>query len=268
MQESIFQVAGRRSLLKWLCVMIPFGLSAQVTPHLNAHAHNDYVHERPLFEALENGFNEVEADVHWHKGRLLVAHARVRRKSKSLEDLYLRPLDSLVRNNKGSVYPGVRNSFFLMVDIKNEAMPTYLAIKDLLSRYPALSCSSAACPVKIFLSGNRPVSEVVSKYEGLALDGRPEDLGQNYSPEVMPVISDTYKKWSSWDGESAPGPGDLAQIHQLAERVHAEEKKLRLWAIPDNERTWEALLQQGVDLINTDHLQQLNRFLINRKDLR
>src|SRR5438552_11057245 len=27
-----------------------------------AHAHNDYDHQRPLFEALENGFKSVEAD--------------------------------------------------------------------------------------------------------------------------------------------------------------------------------------------------------------
>ena len=31
-------------------------------PYL-AHAHNDYMHERPLFDALDNGFRSIEADV-------------------------------------------------------------------------------------------------------------------------------------------------------------------------------------------------------------
>jgi hypothetical protein len=30
--------------------------STEVTPRLQAHAHNDYLHERPLFDALDQGF--------------------------------------------------------------------------------------------------------------------------------------------------------------------------------------------------------------------
>jgi len=50
----------------------------------------------------------------------------------------------------------------------------------------------------------------------------------------------------------------------LAKRVHTEGKKLRLWAIPDNERASEALLNAGVDLINTDKLEKLNAFLTKK----
>jgi hypothetical protein len=81
---------------------------------------------------------------------------------------------------------------------------------------------------------------------------------------MMPVISDTYKKWSDWNGQSAAKENDLMKIKQLAEKVHAEGKKLRLWAIPDNELAWDALLRAGVDVINTDHLQELDTFLSKR----
>ena len=43
-------------------------------PLAQAHAHNDYEHERPLFDALEHGFTSVEADVWLVDGELLVAH--------------------------------------------------------------------------------------------------------------------------------------------------------------------------------------------------
>ena len=45
-------------------------LAAEPTPLIRAHAHNDYEHTRPLFDALDHGFGSVEADVHLVDGRL------------------------------------------------------------------------------------------------------------------------------------------------------------------------------------------------------
>src|SRR4051812_2888640 len=45
-----------------------------VVPLQRAHAHNDYEHRRPLFDALARGFSSVEADVWLSRGKLLVAH--------------------------------------------------------------------------------------------------------------------------------------------------------------------------------------------------
>src|SRR5688500_5242918 len=41
----------------------------RVLPH--AHAHNDYLHDRPLLDALDHGFNSVEADIFLVDGQLL-----------------------------------------------------------------------------------------------------------------------------------------------------------------------------------------------------
>jgi len=81
---------------------------------------------------------------------------------------------------------------------------------------------------------------------------------------MMPVISDHYKNWCGWNGRSELQTSDLQRIKELAQRVHGDGKKLRLWAIPDNERAWEALLNAGVDLINTDKLEKLNAFLTKK----
>ena len=45
-----------------------------VSPLPQAHAHNDYEHDRPLRDALDPGFTSVEADVWLVDGKLLVAH--------------------------------------------------------------------------------------------------------------------------------------------------------------------------------------------------
>lgn len=62
-------------ILRTLLVLHALAQSAvaQPAPLERAHAHNDYEHARPLFDALERGFNSVEADVHLVDGRLLVA---------------------------------------------------------------------------------------------------------------------------------------------------------------------------------------------------
>jgi len=234
-------------------------------PHPNAHAHNDYVHLRPLREALENGFASVEADVHLQHGKLLVAHDRTNADSPTLERLYFIPLDSLVKSNNGSVYAGSKTPFYLMIDIKTEGEATYQALKELLSHYPRLQCKPGSCAIKIFLSGERPLAVMMKEgYAGFGIDGRPEDIGKETAVDLMPVISDTYKNWSTWKAQTPPEYKDLQRIKDLAKRVHAEGKKLRLWAIPDNESSWQELLNAGVDFINTDHLHELNIFLTNK----
>jgi hypothetical protein len=231
-------------------------------PHGQAHAHNDYEHTRPLKDALQVGFVSVEADVHLVKGELLVSHNSPRPWAKTLSQLYLAPLDSMIKS-AGKVYPNSTSPFYLMIDCKTEAVTTYRAIQQALTMYPNLAGSSA---VIIFLSGNRPVATMIQAgFQGIALDGRPEDLGIGISPELMPVVSDNFNKWSSWSGRSAPGADDLTRVRALAQQVHAEGKKLRFWAIPDHELAWAALLDAGVDLISTDRLQELHEFLEKRE---
>ena len=256
----------RRFLFFILFLPSTFCFSQNPWPHENAHAHNDYEHAHPLMDALQNGFISVEADVHLQNGKLLVSHDRPDKNSFSLEKLYLAPLDSLLKVNSGRVYKGSKTTFYLMIDIKTEAKTTYQAIKRAVANYPALLCTSSEnCPVQIFLSGNRPVSMIAKEgYAGLAVDGHPNDVEKGFYSELMPVISNNFNNWSNWNGKTKPISKDLQRIKELAQRVHAEGKKLRLWAIPDNELAWEALLGAGVDFINTDKLVALNTFLSQR----
>src|SRR5260221_13965865 len=75
---------------------------ANPKPMERAHAHNDYEHKRPLFDALEHGFCSVEADIHLVEGQLLVAHSRSQVKTEgTLEALYLNPLRERVQKYGG-----------------------------------------------------------------------------------------------------------------------------------------------------------------------
>ena len=232
------------------------------TPLINGHSHNDYAQERPLTEALTYGFVSVEVDVHYLEGKFFVCHNHPKTTEglPTLEELYLDPLRERVLKNKGAVYPGYDGYFYLMIDLKTDGATCYAALNQLLSQYPSLvavwpSSIRVERPVKVFLSGNRPVKQLLAdsiQYAGL--DGRPNNLGRGIPAAVMPVVSQNYKRFLSWTGQGTVNPVQLKRFRQFVAQAHAEGKKVRLWDTPDKPELWTFLLAEGVDLINTDRL--------------
>src|SRR5437773_3011311 len=79
--------------------------AAKAAPLPQAHAHNDYEHARPLFDALDHGFCSVEADIWLTEGGLNVAHDKKDLKpSRTLQALYLDPLRERIEASGGRVY--------------------------------------------------------------------------------------------------------------------------------------------------------------------
>jgi len=243
-----------------------------VKPLSNAHAHNDYMHERPLHDALDNGFISVEADVHLIDGKLLVTHDAPEKPEdvETLEELYLAPLKKHIEKNNGQAYKGYSGSFYLMIDFKTEAIPTYIALKEVLSTYESIltivnkGTEQRNGPVKVFISGNRPISEVMQEEVVLAtLDGRPEDLGKDIPSMYMPVVSQNVNSFLTWTGEGEVDQEEKKNFIAFINKAHGENKKVRLWATPDTPEAWGFLLESGVDFINTDRLSDLKDFLSN-----
>src|SRR5712671_1976451 len=104
-------------------------------PLVRAHAHNDYEHRRPLFDALDHGFCSIEADVWLIGGQLLVAHDRKNAQpQRTLQTLYLEPLRERIAKNGGRVYRD-GPSVILLIDVKSDATNTYVALRNILKRY-------------------------------------------------------------------------------------------------------------------------------------
>lgn len=239
-------------------------------PH--AHAHNDYEHKKPLFDALSNGFTSLEADVHLINGNLYVAHDPPKdlAKTPTLQSLYLEPLYRWIAEHDGQVYANYEAPIFLMIDIKTKAEPTYEALKKVLAPFKEMlwylkDGRIISGPVRVFLSGNRPIAMVQQeKIQLVGIDGRPKDIGEGYSADFMPVISDNYRRHLSWRGkQEGPKTEELDQLKAWIEEAHQEGKLVRLWASPENEQVWIKLRELGVDLLNTDRLSDLKSFLLN-----
>src|SRR5881397_251224 len=107
-------------------------------PLQHAHAHNDYEHKRPLFDALECGFCSVEADIWLVDGKLLVAHDRNQvEPERTLQALYLDPLRERARRNGGRVYPH-GPEVILLVDVKSAAKKPSPAFLRFLKNNPTV----------------------------------------------------------------------------------------------------------------------------------
>ena len=241
-----------------------------VVPLLNAHAHNDYEHKRPLLDALDNGFCSVEADIFLVDGQLLVGHTRKDLKpERTLEKLYLDPLRERVKANGGKVYPG-GPTVFLLIDVKSEAKPTYAALAKVLTKYADIlsvtrDAKFEAKAITVVVSGNCDREAITAEKERFAaIDGRPFDLDSDAPTDLVPWVSANWIQISRWKGEGPMPADELANLREFTAKAHKRGRLVRFWATPENPVVWEQLLAAGVDLLNTDQLPELRRFLLDR----
>jgi len=244
--------------------------TASVTLVPRAHAHNDYYHSRPLLDALDQGFCSVEADVFLVDGRLLVGHWRNElRPERTLQRLYLDPLFERVKTNGGAVHPG-GGEFTLLVDIKEDGQKTYETLREVLQDYNDMLTSVKdgrlqRRAVRIILSGNRPIAVVAARRSRrVALDGRMPDLDSNKPAHLFPLISDSWRNHFTWRGRGTMPEDQRSKLAQMVAQAHRAGRRLRFWAIPDRPDAWQTLYDAGVDLINTDNLEGLGKFLRDR----
>lgn len=236
--------------------------------HYNAFSHNDYWRDKPLFDALDYGFNCVEADLWLIDGELYVAHDRPEPNNAIVfSELYLKPLAERIKSNGGKVYAGSNRPFLLMVDCKTNGEEMYPLLKKQVEPYKDLFCSVVngvyqEGAVLLFISGDRPVKSITSETTRIAfLDGRVADLGKNISKTIMPVVSDNYKSYISWNGEGTIPETELNKMRSIINQTHNEGKLFRWWGAPDTPEFKRFFINEKVDLVGADDLHILHKVL-------
>jgi hypothetical protein len=247
----------------------------------NAHAHNDYEHKRPLFDALDNGFTSVEADIWLVDGKLLVAHdLDAVKPERTLQALYLDPLREIIHKNGGRVY---RNgpSFTLLIELKSDGETIYPVLRedlkpyrDLLTVYerrPGKPDKVTTKAITVIITGNRPRPMIAADNPRYAaIDGDFSDLDSDAPADLIPWISDS---WLSEDGKHphfhwigfGPFPdAERQKLREIVAKAHQHGRKVRLWASPDYPKFWTLILDEGVDLANVDHLPEFQKFMQQR----
>ncbi|MGD9545928.1 MAG: hypothetical protein AB7V45_00140 [Candidatus Krumholzibacteriia bacterium] len=240
---------------------------------LPAYAHNDYLNDRPLQDALDGGFRGVEADYFLVDGELLVAHdIEDLRPGRTLEALYLRPLRERI-DRLGCVQPG-EPVFYLNIESKREGPETYDALHDVLSTYEDILTTVRdgeviSGPVQVILVGwfppladlaAQPVryAAVQSHFKELPADHA------SYPAHLLKLITVKYRDEFAWNG-CPPRPGEFTwRLHEVRQARNAVPGRvLRVFAVPGSAEVCAALLAGGMDLIGTKDLQKTGRVLLD-----
>ncbi|MDQ6632804.1 MAG: phosphatidylinositol-specific phospholipase C/glycerophosphodiester phosphodiesterase family protein [Verrucomicrobiota bacterium] len=261
-------------------------LAAETQPQPRAHAHNDYEHSRPLFNALEHGFCSIEADIYLVDEKLLVAHDREKvDPARTLQKLYLDPLRERAQTNGGRIFRHGPTEI-LLIDVKlssekiqhdekkalAESEKTYAKLCQVLRNYSSLLTKfypdkTETNAITVIVTGARPPSLLAEKGVRLAAyDGRVADLFSAKSKDFIPLISDNWTEFFRWDGSGTFPPDEKTRLNEMVTQAHRHGRKIRFWKTPDLRAFWEELRQAGVDLINADDLAGLEIFLKHKHD--
>ena len=232
----------------------------------NAHSHNDYQQGSPLLSAYSLQFGSVEADVMLSGDELLVAHTeRDFDQHRTLEDLYLKPIQGFIQANKGHVYADESRKLILMLDIKSEAIPAVNKIIDILQKYPELTKTPS---FKVLISGNKPDPNTYISYPSfLVFDGL---LSSKYSKDALgriAMLSDNFINYSKWKGTGPIPAKDAERLNNMITKAHSLGKEVRLWNVPDFDDAWKQVIELGVDYIDSDSIKALAQFLKKQQQL-
>jgi alkaline phosphatase len=226
----------------------------------NAHSHNHYEQPLPFWAAWQNGFGSIEADIFLDNNMLIVAHDKKELLARrTLDSLYLVPLQECVLKNNGHAYADTNRRLQLMIDVKTEAISTLKKLIEVLNEYPFL----ITCPsLMITISGNRPdASLFASAPKWKWFDGEFDKLYTHEQMQKIAMLSGDFAKYSKWNGQDSMLANDKNLLRDLITHAHSANKKIRFWNAPDNPNSWRAYITLGVDFINTDHINDLTLFL-------
>jgi glycerophosphoryl diester phosphodiesterase len=116
--------------------------------------------------------------------------------------------------------------------------------------------------ITVVLTGDRPKldpSDPSLRYVGL--DGRVSDADSRAPAHFMPMISDSWRSQFHWNGSGEMPPTERAKLADIISKAHNAGRVVRFWETPENENLWRELRADGVDLLNTDQLARLAKFL-------
>ncbi len=244
---------------------------AQFPLLLHGHSHNDYTRERPLQEALENGFTSIEIDVFSWKGQIKVAHLKQKLKKKpTIKELYLEPLSKIITQNEGTVFQNDSTQLVLMIDLKKDKKVLYHLLKNQFKEYESIieihkDGQTKWGPIRIVLSGKPPMDSLLldnPKY--FTADLHPPNWSSNTSAKLAPRASSNYNKHFTYKGKGLIPESDQSLIKNLVKEAHDSGRKIRFWASDDNAEVWNFLLENGVDWINVDDLKKFRAYYLKK----
>lgn len=239
-----------------LCLSISSLSYAQIHYPIIAHSHNDYKHDIPIENAFKFGFSSLEVDIAMHGSKIVITHDIEEMDSKPLfETSYLIPLLAQIQSRQ--------DPLILLVDIKLYSEELMDKLHSTVLKYEEhffirTQENNPAKKIQILLSGEIPRKEIIENEDFVFfyIDGRIEELENDYYKFYTPLISMNFEDISKWNGKTRPGRQTIAKLASTIKRIHEKNKKVRFWKTNETEITWSTLMALKVDFIGIDNTEE------------
>lgn len=259
------------------------------------HSHNDYWRDVPLYTALSNGVQSVEADV-WTRdsdSNIYVGHHQAALNSnRTFASLYIDPLVEILTNanpaneftdsekGENGVFDTDRSAtLYLFVDVKTNGTETWPRIvealqplreKNWLTTFNGTDIIYG--PVTVIGTGNTPYNYLIAQNtRDYFFDAPLTSLNASFPTTLNPIASASLKK--------AIGVTDLSEIaitglndnqidllKSYIDAAHEKGIKTRVWdvswwPIQKRDALFRNILQAGSDFLNADDLELASKFV-------
>lgn len=229
------------------------------------HSHNDYLKDKPLWDALSNGAHSIEIDVFAYESELKIAHINFALKYRdNLNDYYLKPLINHVTQN-GFLYDSI--PLILMIDFKNNRDTSLQLLLQNIEPYKEYFTfyhkdSVYNRPLQLLISGGGFSYEAVKNMDSIYvfLDGSVYECENDFPNKLVPRGSANYSSIFKWKGKGEMPESELTKLRELIAKSKKCNKKLRFYAMPHNENIWAKFLDEGVYWMNIDNNYHYKRF--------
>lgn len=229
-------------------------------------SHNDYLNEKPLFNALENGLRCIEVDLFSKGGRIYVAHTENEIDfNKTFEEMYLKKIQKLIESKNLSINKSI--PLYLYLDLKNgDEFGDELF--QLLSKYKSILCYKNLEGyhegyVKILGNKWEYIKHLEENF--FFAEAKIHEMNIPMSSQEVFIINGEWSKHFNWNGKSEMPIDQELKLKSMVNAAHSKARLIRFWGIedsatPQRERIWKKLIDCGVDLISSDDLKALSNF--------
>ena len=245
---------------------------SQTKPLQYGHAHNDYLHKRPLHDALKLGFTSIEIDLYYIYKRAKVSHTPFLLSIKPrLKPLYFDPLKDIIDRNGGTVFQGDSTQLTLMIEFKHAPEKLYTYVKEMLVEFENIleipfGKNKRWGPVRIILMRGPSIDVIMGEETPyFAIDGGIYYLKSEIDASIVPRVSLNYNNYFTWNGIGPMPKHELELLEEYVALARKNGRQLRFWAMPHKELIWETFINAGVDVINVDDLKRYAKFERERR---
>lgn len=247
------------TLLGWASVQV----EAQ-QERILIHSHNDYYQRVPFYQAYAQQVYAIEVDVFANEdGTLLVGHDRQElRAERTLDALYVQPIVNVYEQNGGKAWKDAEDRLVLLIDLKTPAATTLDHVVSLLEKYPEVFDETQnPMAAQVVVSGDMPRPEQFADFPHfIQFDGRLDITYTSEQLERIAFVSAAFGNYAQWNGKGSMVDAQSENVETAIAAAHALGKKIRFWGTPDGITAWATLHRMGVDIINTDRVENCAAF--------